>query len=206
VIYVSDGIALLEADLADAQHRGDDEDAHEHAAGDPHTWTTPANVMAWVDAIEAALVRHDPEHAAAYRANAVAYREQLQELDGWIQAQIAQIAEPQRLLVTDHTTFTYLAERYGLRQIGTIIPGYSTLSQPSAQDLVGLENLVREYGVKAIFVGKTVNPALAEQVAADTGMRLVPLYTGSLTERDGEAGTYLAYMRYNVEAIVEALK
>jgi ABC-type Zn uptake system ZnuABC Zn-binding protein ZnuA len=51
-----------------------------------------------------------------------------------------------------------------------------------------------------------VNPALAEQVARDTGIRVVSLYSGSLGEPGGEADTYLTYMRYNVSAIIEALK
>jgi ABC-type Zn uptake system ZnuABC Zn-binding protein ZnuA len=60
--------------------------------------------------------------------------------------------------------------------------------------------------VHAIFVGNTVNPALAERVAADTGTQLIYVYTGSLSEPGGEADSYLAYMRYNTTAFVKALK
>jgi hypothetical protein len=35
---------------------------------------------------------------------------------------------------------------------------------------------------------------------------LVFLYTGSLTEQGGESDSYLDYIRYNVNAIVGALK
>jgi ABC-type Zn uptake system ZnuABC Zn-binding protein ZnuA len=72
--------------------------------------------------------------------------------------------------------------------------------------LAQLENAILEYDVKAVFVGNTVNPNTAERVAADTGIQLVFLYTGSLTEPGGEADDYLKYMRYNVRAIVNALK
>jgi len=60
--------------------------------------------------------------------------------------------------------------------------------------------------VKVILVGNTVNPALADQVASDTGTRLVQFYTGSLSAPDGPAPTYLDYMRFNVNTIVEALR
>ena len=60
--------------------------------------------------------------------------------------------------------------------------------------------------MKAIFVGNTINPGLAERIATDTGLQLVPIYTGSLSEASGPAGTYLDYMRYNVMAIVDGLK
>ena len=55
-------------------------------------------------------------------------------------------------------------------------------------------------------MGTTFNPALGERVTDDTGTALVFVYTGSLSESDGDAATYLDYMRYNTTAIVNALK
>jgi ABC-type Zn uptake system ZnuABC Zn-binding protein ZnuA len=40
----------------------------------------------------------------------------------------------------------------------------------------------------------------------DTGVNLVFLYTGSLSDEDGGAPTYIEMMRYNVTTIVEALR
>ncbi|MCB0238433.1 MAG: zinc ABC transporter substrate-binding protein, partial [Anaerolineae bacterium] len=101
--------------------------------------------------------------------------------------------------------FGYFANRYGFQQTGAVIPGYSTLSEPSAQEIAGLEDTLRSLAVNAIFVGNTVNNALSQRVADDTGVRIVPVYTGSLSEADGPAATYLDYMRYNVNAFVSAL-
>ncbi|MEL7589986.1 MAG: zinc ABC transporter substrate-binding protein, partial [Anaerolineaceae bacterium] len=64
---------------------------------------------------------------------------------------------------------------------------------------------IREYNVKAILVGNTVNPSLARRVADDTGTQLVEFYTGSLSAPGGPASTYIDYMHYNVNAIVIAL-
>ena len=36
------------------------------------------------------------------------------------------------------------------------------------------------------------------------GVKLVPILTGSLTDDNGPAPTYIDYIRYNVKAIVEA--
>jgi ABC-type Zn uptake system ZnuABC Zn-binding protein ZnuA len=55
-------------------------------------------------------------------------------------------------------------------------------------------------------VGNTVNPALSEQVAQDTGVKLVFLYTDSLGEAGSEVDSYINFMHYNVRAIVDALK
>ena len=72
--------------------------------------------------------------------------------------------------------------------------------------LAALEDRIRDYGVEAVSVGSTVNPALAQRVAEDTGIKLVFLFTGSLTEPGGEADSYLGYVKYNVGAIVEGLR
>ena len=166
----------------------------------------PNNVIIWVDNIERAMSEMDPENSDSYRANAASYRQALTDLADWLSGQVAQIPQANREMVTDHQVFGYLAARYGFNQIGAVIPGYSTLSEPSAQELAALETAIRDLGVQAIFVGNTVNPALTRRVAEDTGVQLVTLYTGSLTPQGEPASTYLDYMRYNANAIIDALK
>jgi ABC-type Zn uptake system ZnuABC Zn-binding protein ZnuA len=207
VVNLAEGIALRKVEGVSGDDHERAADA-EHGQGDydPHVWFDPNNVMVWVKQIEETLSRLDAANAQAYSDRAQAYLGKLEELDGWIRQQLGQVPEANRSIVTDHATFGYLAVRYGLRTVGTIIPGYSTLSAPSAQELADLESAIQDLGVKAIFVGKTVNPNLARRVEEDTGVRLVFLYTGSLSEPGGPAGSYLEFMRYDVAEIVEALK
>lgn len=200
LVEVSDGIQLLTV-AEETGHAGE-----EDHTGDPHTWVDPNNVLIWVDNIQQALSEADPDHAAVYQANADAYRAQLTDLDAWIREQVAAIPEENRRLVTDHMEQGYFADEYGFTLVGALIPGYSTLSEPSAKDMAEIEDAIRALGVKAVFVGNTINPTLAERVAADTGTQLVYIYSGSLSAAGGEASTYLDYMRYNVNAIVGALK
>ena len=91
-------------------------------------------------------------------------------------------------------------------QVGALIPGYSTLAEPTAKELADIEDAIHKMDVKAIFVGNTINPALAERVTEDTGTALIFVYTGSLSEPGEPADTYLAYMRYNTNAFVAALR
>ncbi len=184
----------------------EDEHAHHHEGIDPHIWFNPMNVVAWADTIEQTLVYADPSNEVAYAANANQYRIELQQLDEWISEQVAQVPAENRKLVTDHTAFNYFAQRYGFEQVGAVIPAYSTMAEPSAQELAALEDAIEEHNVPAIFVGNTVNPDLAQRVANDTGIELVRLYTGSLSEADGDAPTYLDLMRYDTNAMVNALK
>jgi len=200
VVYVSDGIQLIrfQSNLPGEKSGS--------GGGDPHTWFDPQNVKVWVQNIEKALSAKDPGNAQTYAANAQRYTQQLDDLDSWIQTQVGQIPSGQRKLVTDHEAFTYFATHYGFQQVGAIVPGYSTLAQPSAKELAALEDAIRKLDVKAVFVGETVNPNLAERVAQDTGVKLVYLYTGALSDSSGPAGTYLDFMHYDVNQIISGLK
>ena len=202
-VYLSDGL----------QHRlvggtlEEDGDGHAHDEGDsdPHVWFDVQNVIHWVETIEQALSALDPANAAAYQANAEVYTQELEELDAWVVDQVAAIPQATRKLVTNHPSFGYLAGRYGLEQVGAVYP-FSPSAEPSARDIALLEDTIREYDVPAIFTESTVNPKLAEQVAADTGVKLVALYSGSLGEPGSGAETYILLIRYDVGAIASALK
>lgn len=202
VVSVSEGIDLRR--LEDAQ--ADDEDEEHGAEGlDPHVWFDPNNVIIWTDNIEQALSKRDPSNAQIYASNAESYRRELNELDGWIREQVGNLPGEKRKLVTDHQIFGYFAERYGFEQVGAVIPSFSAGAEPSAQQIAALEDKIEQLRVPAIFVGQTVNPSLAERIARDTGIKVVPLYTDSLTQAGGEADSYLKLMRFDVAAIVKAL-
>lgn len=196
-------IVDLSSELALRQHEARDTD--EEGNFDPHVWFDPRNVAAWSETIARVLAEADPDHASTYRARADAYQKEIGELDLWIRDRVATIPNEARRLVTDHEAFGYFADLYGIEEIGTILPGYSTLSEPSARELAALEDAIRAAGVPCLFVGTTIPSDLAEQVAADTGTRIVFLYTGSLSEPDGPAATYLDLMRFDVEQIVRGL-
>jgi zinc/manganese transport system substrate-binding protein len=206
VIVVSEGIKPL---LMEGHIEGDDnslEDSMEAVMGqDPHVWFDPNNVLIWSENITNALAEEDPENKVFYQANFDTYNEQLLELDAWIQEQIEKIPENQRELVTDHSTLGYFAQEYDLVQIGAVIPALTTEAETSGMELAELIDAIREHRTTAIFIGVDFDPNLAQRVADETGVELVPLYFGSLSDGD-PAGTYLSFMRYNVSAIVEALQ
>jgi ABC-type Zn uptake system ZnuABC Zn-binding protein ZnuA len=210
IVSLSVGIELRQV-MVDENHKPESEgEASEpemdlHLEGvDPHVWFDPFNIMIWAENAAQALSAMDPTNAGLYDGNSLEYTETLQDLHAWIEGEVAQLPEGNRKLVTDHLTFGYFAQRYGFEMIGAVIPAYSTAAEPSARELASLEDVILALDVKALFVGITVNPKLAERVAEDTGVVLVPLYSGSLDEL--EVGTYLEFMTYNVNAIVEALR
>jgi len=206
VVYVSRGIELRLVESQPLQEGKTDIEDDDQIGGDPHTWVDPNNVMIWVHNIKDTLSELDPQDAEYFQVNSEKYEGALKELDIWIREQVASVPEANRKIVSDHNLLGYFADQYGFEQVGAVIPSYSTLAEPSASELAELEDAVKELGVKAVFVGNTVNPNLATRVAEDTGTKLVFIYSGSLTEPGGEAGSYIDYIRYNVQTIVGALK
>jgi ABC-type Zn uptake system ZnuABC Zn-binding protein ZnuA len=180
---------------------------HHHHKGDPHFWLDPLNVVKYVENIRDGLIAADPEGKDIYTQNAAAYIAQLNDLDTWIKQQVASIPEERRLIVTNHESFGYFADRYGFTIIGSIIPSVSTGSLPSAQQLARLVDHIHATGAIAIFLETGSNPKLAEQIAQETGVKVVSdLYTHSISEKGGAAPSYIDMIKHNVNAIVEALK
>lgn len=170
---------------------------------DPHVWLDVRNVVAWTQTVSEALCAVDPAGCSTYRASAATYEGELEALDAWIVEQVASLAGGERRIVTNHETLGYFARRYGFEVVGAVYP-LSPSAEPSAQDLAALEEAIRSMSLPVLFTEGTVSPVLAQQVARDTGVRLVPLYTESLGPAGSGAETYLDLMRYNVQAIVGA--
>lgn len=199
--------AVIEASAGLKSRQPSDNEILDDPHGDPHFWLDPNNAITYVENIRDALSKADPDGAATYKANAAAYIAKLEELDRWIAEQVAQIPEANRLLVTNHESFGYYADRYGFRIIGTIIPSVGTEASPSAQQLAALIDHIRATGAKAIFLETGTNPQLAQQVASETGAKVVSdLFTHSISEPGGRAPTYIDMLKFNTTAIVSALQ
>lgn len=179
------------------------------AVVDPHTWLDPQNVLAWVDNVELTLVTMDPDNAGTYAANASQYRQALTGLIESYDDQVAAIPVEQRKLVTNHDSLGYLAQAYGFKIIGTVIPAASTLTEPSARDLASLLETMEEAGVCTLFAESTANVQLAQTIAGELDgcqeVQVITLYTGALGPAGSGADSYLGMMQANIEAIAGGL-
>ena len=130
---------------------------------DPHFWLDPILVIRYCENIAAGLAKVDPAGDEAYRANAQAYATRLRELDDWAQQQVKAIPPERRLLVTNHESFGYFADRYGFTIVGAVIPSVSSGASPSAQQMAQLVEHIKATGAPAIFLETGSNPQLARQ-------------------------------------------
>lgn len=112
-----------------------------------------------------------------------------------------------RALVTNHHVFGYLADRFGFRVIGAVIPSGTTLASPSSSDLRTLTRAMEEAGVRTVFADSSQPNKLAEVLRTELGGRVsvVELYSESLTRKSAGAGTYLQMMRANTTAMTDGL-
>lgn len=187
-------------------HHRDATHGHDHGETDPHVWFDPTWVLVWVDTIQATLSSHDPEHAESYLLRANAYREQLTALDGWMREQMESIPPARRTIVTEHDEFGYLTDRYGIAVIGTLLPNFTALTESSARALASLQQQMQKSHARVIVVSYSANSTMAEQLARDTGGRVVRLYTHSLGPEGSETATYLHFMRFTTKTLVKALR
>lgn len=184
---------------------GEAVDGDDGEAGDPHVWMDP---LRWAEAarlVAAELTAIAPD--GNWGARAESYAARLQEADERIEEILSVIPEGQRKLVTNHDAFGYLADRYRLEVVGVIIPGGSTLAEPSSEDLAELVALIQAAGVRAIFAETTQPSALAEAVAAEVGdeVEVVELYTESVGESGSAADTLIGMLLTNAERVAAAL-
>ncbi len=149
-----------------------DEAAHGHdATGDPHVWLDPRNAVAWVEAIAAGLSSVDEANAARYLENATALIARLRELDTELEARLTPVAEVPYLVY--HDAFQYLEARYGLNPVGAFT--LSAERPVNAQRYARLRELVQSGAVACLFVEPQFPPQQAEQLVAESGVRLAAL-------------------------------
>jgi len=175
-----------------------DAPGEEAGAVDPHVWLDPVRMGAMATAVGERLATRDPEHAAAYRERATATASDLTALDGVFRDSLQSCARTD--IVTSHTAFAYLAQRYGLRQVG--ITGLSPDAEPSPGRIAEVSRYAKEHGVTTIFFESLVDPKVARTVADEAGAQ-----TAVLDPVEGVAGgdDYLSVMRRNAASLSGAL-
>jgi len=170
----------------------------------PHAWMSPQAALIYVDNIRNAFARHDPANAAAYAANAEAYKARITAAIAPLRAEIEAIPEDRRWLVSSEGAFSYLARDFGLKEL--YLWPINADQQGTPQQVRKVIDAVRRHGIPVIFSESTISPKPAQQVARETGARYGGvLYVDSLTEADGPVPTYIDLLRVTVDTIAKGL-
>jgi zinc transport system substrate-binding protein len=193
-------VQLLTAEEADA-HAGEEEGHAEESTGtDPHVWLDPTRLATIADKLAERLGQADPDHAADYTSRAAALRAELTTLDSEFTKGLRTCAH--REIVTSHTAFHYLADRYDLDQIG--ITGIDPEAEPSPQRLAAVAAEAKELGATTIFFETLVSPKVAETIAQEVGAETAVL--DPLEGLTDENLDYFTVMRGNLATLTKALE
>ena len=171
----------------------------------PHLWTSPVLASKYAELIRDELTSLDSDNADYYNENYEKLKARLEDLDRRISDAVGTIPSENRKLLTYHDSFPFFGARYGLEIVGAVQP--SDFTEPSARDVAGLIDKVRETGVPAIFGSEVFPSPVMEQIAKEGGARFVDqLRDDDLPGSHGDPRhSYMGLMLTNVEVIVTAL-
>ena len=172
---------------------------------DPHIWMTPYGALEMAKRIEKALIKADPAGKAYYQARFDAFEKEIKALHDDFNRELAS-CQTRAVVHVGHLAFGNLARAYGLEF--EALTGTSHQGEHSVQRLASLVRFIRRHGVPAVYTEEMIASDLADTVAQETGVRVLPLYTvEEVSKRDFDAGiTYTDYMRRNLHNLKEGLK
>jgi zinc transport system substrate-binding protein len=206
VVYIGDGFQPAVEDvidelpgtrMIDALHTQDK--LIEAGAADPHVWLDPPRLASVGNVIAREMGAIDAGNADAYEDNAADLARALNELDEEYSTALENCERNE--LVVSHEAFGYLADRYGLEQVG--VSGIDPESEPSPERVAEAAVFAREHGVTTIFFEEQVAPDIAQVVADEIGAEIKVLDPLEF-EPEGDSD-YFEVMRNNLDSISTAL-
>ena len=149
-----------------------------YRGSDPHVWHDPANSAAMVRVVSQSLspllVASDRPALQQRTARAVAVFTALQ---AWEAKQFASLPPAQRVMVTDHKTYSHLADRFGLVEIA-MLDSHTTGGVLRPSSLQKITQEVNASGAKTIFSPSATPNKTLRRISKNTGLPIAstPLY------------------------------
>lgn len=184
-----------EEHAAESGHE-EEENHHHHELGNPHYWGDPENVKIMAGNIFEGLCKALPEKKAYFTRNYQAYLSKIDKTVGELQAELAGVPTPK--IISYSAAFPYFFQYFGLENLETV---ETTCEQEvSPKRLAEVITDVKANRIKVV-VGEMVYPKLPENLAKETGAKLVLLWPAT-----NESGNYLETLKENVTKLVSALQ
>ena len=198
VLEASEGMTLERVPGLEDVEAGEGVD--EKTLYDPHTWLDPEKAAEEATLIAKRLSEVDPKHKDVYQKNAKTFAEKAHEITQKYRSVFAKTS--QKTFVTQHTAFSYLAKRFGLKQLG--IAGISPEQEPSPKQLSEIQEFVKTYKVKTIFTESNATSKVAKTLVHATGAKLKTLNPLEADPQNDQ--TYLENLEANLAVLAKELK
>jgi len=175
----------------------------EEGKPNPHLWTDPRYALCYAAGARDELSRRDPDNAAYYAKNYDAFKTMVDEFDAAMRTSFETI--PRRVLLTYHDAYAYFAKDYDWEVIGAI--QVSDFEDPTAKEVAGLIEQVKEEKVPAIFGSEVFPSPVLEQIGKEAGVRYVDVLRDD--DLPGEPGdpehSWVGLMHFDYVTMTEAL-
>ena len=164
----SPGMVVAAGEIALPSYRG----------SDPHVWHDPVNSAGMIRVISSSLapLLGDSDRGAleqrTTRALAV-----FQALQTWQAEQFNSLPAQQRVIVTDHKTYSHLADRFGLVELA-MLDSHTTGGVLRPSSLKKITEEVKSSGAKTIFSPAAYPNKTLKRISKSTGLPIskTPLY------------------------------
>ncbi len=170
----------------------------------PHAWMSLESAIIYVNNIRDGLVKHDPDNAEVYKANAEAYKIKITAAVKPLKEKILSIPQEERWLVSSEGAFSYLARDFEMREL--YLWPINADQQGTPQQVRKVIDSVRKNNIKVVFSESTISDAPAKQITRETDAKYGGvLYVDSLSEAEGEVPTYIDLLRITSQTIADGL-
>ncbi len=144
---------------------------HQHAQGerDPHVWMAPLLLAHMGEQAAVTLYARDPDRSPEYQRAAVAFRQEMEDLNNELKAMLASFAG--RTVFVYHPAFGYFTDAYELKQEAIEQGG----SSPTPRQMAHLIAAARADDVRVIFVQPEFDQKKAGLIAEAIKGRVVSL-------------------------------
>ena len=160
-------LAVREGDGFESHEEHGEGDSHGHGEEDAHIWLDPANAIAMVDAIAAALSEADGAHAETYAANAKATKDRLSRLQDEIVSATAPLKEKRYIVF--HDAYQYFEKRFGLSASGAI--SIHPENPPGAKGIRDIQQRIADAKVQCVFSEPQFDNKLVNLVIEGTDVK-----------------------------------
>ena len=149
-----------------------------YRGNDPHVWHDPANSAAMTSVVADRLSPLlSGAELIAFESRAASAQSVLNDLGSWASVQFAKLPAQQRVLVTDHQTYSHLATRYDLEEI-SMLDSYTTGGALKPSSLNAITRAVKDSGAKVIFSSYLPANKSLKRISKRSGLPIAstPLY------------------------------
>ncbi len=169
---------------------------------DPHLWMDPEIGNEYAAIVRDTLSLADPGGSDTYSGNYETYAATLDDTAQYMRDTAAAVPPDDRLIITTHDAFGYLARAIDFEVAGFVASGPGQDASP--EDISQLITTIEDLAIAAVFTEPqtSVETRTLEQIASDAGAEVCELYSGAL---DDTVRTYVELLRFDAEELTRCL-